>query len=199
MSAFKTSLAVLSLLLPASAFAVGVDKAVSDVCKTSKDAAFRAKYCQAAKDNKKGYVANRSTAAIWGGVSVVCLAACGKTYSGAGVVCKASSLGGSAGESMITKNFVESLTGDAENLQELVAKKDAASATTEAGAADGGGKFDGDACTTAGTTALKSYEKIANSKQNERSLQDLREQVLEASLVLFRIRDFFETEREKPP
>ena len=98
MSVSKLFTASLTFLFSTSALAVGVDKMVSDVCKTSTDAAFRAKYCQAAKDNRKGYVANRSTAAIWGGVSVICLAACGKTYSGAGVVCKASNFAGGAGD-----------------------------------------------------------------------------------------------------
>jgi hypothetical protein len=152
---------------------------VSDVCKTSSNAAFREKYCNAAKSTKKTFVANRSTAAVWGGVSAVCLAACGKTYAGADVVCKGSSMAGTATEGVITQKFTESLMSEgSKRASAMVGKesKDVAGAATDAAVAGTEKKVNGEACMTAGTTALRSYEKVANSKQNSQKLQELRSQ-----------------------
>jgi hypothetical protein len=154
------------LVVPSPTLAAEVTKLVSDVCKTSTDAAFREKYCKAAKSTKKTFVANRSTAAVWGGVSAVCLAACGKTYAGADVICKGSSLAGTATEGVITQKFAESLASDGAKHATAIANKEGKSAA----------KVDGEACMTAGTTALRSYEKVANSKQNSRKLEELRSQ-----------------------
>jgi hypothetical protein len=168
------------LVVPSPTLASEVTKLVSDVCKTSTDAAFREKYCKAAKSTKKTFVANRSTAAVWGGVSAVCLAACGKTYAGADVICKGSSLAGTATEGVITQKFAESLASDGAKYATAMANKEGKSAATAAtdtvSAAGTERKVDGEACMTAGTTALRSYEKVANSKQNSRKLEELRSQ-----------------------
>lgn len=171
----------LNLLLPASpSLAAGIDKKVSDVCNTNKSAAFRAKYCSAAKDYKKGYVASLASSAIWGGVTTVCGLSCGKAGVG-GMTCKISSMGGTAGEGVLTKKFTDALKGEGMKYAgDVVTKKDSVTTTTEA-VTEGGTqtattKLNGDACAVAGTSALKSYEKISNSKQNEKSIGQLRDQ-----------------------
>ncbi len=159
-----------TMLAPSPALAVGLGKVVSDVCQKTTDAAFRAKYCTAAKDYQKGYVANRSTAAVWTGVAAVCGSVCGKALGS--LVCRVSSTGGSAGEGILTQKFTDSLLGAGQKWGvDAVAKK--ASGESVTGAT---GKVDVDACTTAGTSALKAYEKFSNSKQNEKSLVELRTQ-----------------------
>lgn len=157
-----------------SALASGIDKKVSDVCLTSTDAAFRAKYCTAAKDYKKGYTANRSSAVIWGGVSTVCGLACGKVGVG-GMTCKISSMAGSAGEGVLTKKFTDALTGEGMKLAGELGTK-AAAKTADVTAPVEETKMDSEACTVAGTSAIKSYGKLSDAKLNEKSIADLRDQ-----------------------
>ncbi len=163
--ALATTVGLLALA-PGTASAVGLDKQVKDVCRTSKDADFRAKYCTAAKDHKKGYVANISTSAVWTGVATVCGVACGKVVGG--IVCKVSSMGGTAGEGVLTKKFTDSILGAGSQAAGSILKDGKAVADH--------GKVNGDACMTAGTSALKAYEKFSNSKQNKMGLSELREQ-----------------------
>lgn len=167
---------IAGLLTPLPTLA-GVNKSVSDVCRKSTNAAFREKYCTAAQDLKKGYFANMATSAVWAGVTTTCSVACGKP-SGAGTVCTAASVAGSAGEGVLAKKFSDSLMSEG---QKLVGKKLAgasggetatvATAGTEAVA--NGKKVNGDACVTAGTSALKAFEKYSNSKQNVKSLDTM--------------------------
>lgn len=157
--------------------AAGIDKKVSDVCRTNKSAAFRAKYCSAAKDYKKGYVASLASSAIWGGVTTVCGLSCGKVGVGA-MTCKISSMGGTAGEGVLTKKFTDALKGEGMKYAGDLGKQKESStvATAEGATPPTDTKLDGDACAAAGTSALKSYEKISNSKQNEKSIGQLRDQ-----------------------
>lgn len=167
---------LVTLALPSPASASGIDKKVSDVCKTSKSEAFRAKYCSAAKDYKKGYVANLASSAIWGGVTTVCGLSCSTVIQGGGLTCKIASTGGSAGEGILTKKFTDALKTEGMKYGGEAANKSAKASdgATAAQAADG--KVNGDACTVAGTSALKGYEKLSNSKQNEKSIGQLRDQ-----------------------
>lgn len=143
--------------------------------------AFRAKYYRtAAKDLKHGYNANRSTAAVWTGVSVACAAACGKVAGGA--VCNISSIGGSVGEGVITKKFSDALMSEGMKFgSDTMAKKSADNDDRCRRRSDygrvqfGGGKVNSDACTTAGTSALKAYGKYANSKENEKSIKQIKD------------------------
>jgi hypothetical protein len=164
----------LALALAAPAFAGGVGGTVNEVCRTSSDAAFRAKYCQAAKDSQKGYVANKSTSAIWGGVSVVCLAACAKVATAASPICKYSQIGGSVADGAITKKFVDSITGSAPTAADAFKKKDGVDASSLA-KSQGGTRFDGDACLTAANTAKKSFDKKADAQKNVDGLNQLRD------------------------
>lgn len=179
---FKTRFALLSvaavLCLPSPVLASGIDKKVSDVCRTNKSAAFRAKYCSAAKDYKKAYTASLASSAIWGGVTTVCGLACGKAGPG-GMTCKISSMAGTAGEGVLTKKFTDALKGEAMQYGKEVLTKDGKSEATTAATdttAVSEGKVNGDACMVAGTSALKGYEKLSNSKQSEKSIGQLREQ-----------------------
>ena len=150
----------------------GLDKKVSEICKKSTDAAFRAKYCSAAKDLREGYNANIATSAVWTGVSVACGAVCGKAAGS--LACKVANMGGSAGESVLTKKFSDSIAG--ESLKWTGGTSDGADAPT---AIASNAKVNADACEVAGKSALKAYGKFSDSKQNDKSLSDLRDQTKE--------------------
>jgi hypothetical protein len=158
---------MVGLVIPTPTLA-GVNKKVMDVCHQSTDAAFRAKYCSAAKDLKHGYNANIATTAVWTGVSLACGAACGKVPGVSGTACKIASTGGSAGEGIITKKFTDALAGEG--------LKWAGDAKSGAEDAPKSGGVNGDACTVAGESALKAYGKLSESKQNDKSLTQLRDQ-----------------------
>jgi hypothetical protein len=166
-------LAVSGFTFPAFVFA-GVGKTASDVCANSTDAAFRAKYCSAAKDLKRGYAANQATSAVWTAASVTCGVACGKAIGA--LICKGATIGGSAGEGVITKKFTDSLIGEGTKMgTEALTGSGKAAAETSTELTDSGG-VNTDACIAAGTTALKAYSKFSDSKQNEKSLTQLRDQ-----------------------
>jgi hypothetical protein len=154
----------------------GVDKKVADVCHKSTDAAFKAKYCSAAKDLRQGYNANIATSAVWTGVSVACGVACGKVAGG--IVCKIASSGGSAGEGILTKKFTDSIMSEGTKWGGEAVSGNAASGTTEAAvdAPVAKGGVNADACQTAGTSALKAYGKFSDSKTTEKGLTNLRDQ-----------------------
>jgi len=173
--------AIASLCLPSTLLASGINKKVSDVCRTNKSAAFRAKYCSAAKDYKAAYTASLSASAVWGGVTTVCGLACGKAGPG-GLTCKIASMGGTVGEGVLTKKFTDALKGEAMQYGKQAVTKDgkseaATTTTTAEGATTASeSKVNGDACMVAGTSAMKGYEKLSNSKQSEKSIGQLREQ-----------------------
>lgn len=176
--------AILSLAFAALlAFPFGADARVSqkvvEICAKTTDAAYRAKYCSAAKDLKHGHNANVATSAVWTGVSVACGMACGKTYNGSGMACQVAGYGGTAGEGVITKKFTDALMGEGMKWGGQAAAKGAGTttvATTDSGVAAAGGKVNADACASAGKSALKAYEKFSNSKENDKSLTKLREE-----------------------
>jgi hypothetical protein len=168
---------VVMLASSTPASATGVGKLVNDVCKKTTDQAYRAKYCSAAKDLKQGRNANFATSAVWTGVSVACGAACGKATGS--IVCKIASSGGTAGEGVITKKFTDALMGEGskwggEALSGAKSADGAATAATDTVESKGG--VNADACQTAGTSALKAYGKFSDSKNNEKSLAQLRDQ-----------------------
>lgn len=160
---------IAGLLTPLPTLAAGVNKSVSEVCKKSTNAAFREKYCTAAKDLKKGYMANFATSAVWAGVSTTCSFACGKP-SGAGTVCTVASVAGSASEGIMVKKFSDSLMSEG---QKLIGKKLSGDAPSEAAAVVSDKKVNGEACMTAGKSALKAFEKYSNSKENMKSLDTM--------------------------
>lgn len=154
----------------------GVDKKVSDVCQKSTDAAFRAKYCSAAKGLKQGYITNLATSAVWSGVSVACIASCGKAV--AGIACQMAKLGGTAGESILTKKFSDSLVSEGMKYggSAITGKTADAGTATDAATSTSESKVNGDACAVAGTSALKASQKFSDSNQNDKSLTVLRDQ-----------------------
>lgn len=166
------------LLLSPTLVRARVSTQVNEICAKTTDAAYRAKYCSAAKDLKHGHNANVATSAVWSGVSVACGMACGKTYTGSGVACKIAGYGGTAGEGVITKKFTDALVGEGMKWggQALTGKEATTTAATDGAAGGIGEKVNGDACAAAGKSALKAYEKFSNSKENEKSLVQLREE-----------------------
>lgn len=173
----RAALFSLGLLTAISAHAIGTDQKVSSICKNSKDAAFRAKYCTAAKDYSQGVTTNQATSAVWTGVAATCTAACGKAVTGP--LCTGASLIGSAAEGILVKKFADTVMGTGtaagQNLLTKNAEKsapDAAQAGTQAAAP--ATKFNGDACAVAGKSTLKAYEKYSQSQANEKSLGDLK-------------------------
>ncbi len=160
----------------------GVDSKVLDVCHKSTDAAFRAKYCSAAKDLRHGYNANLATSAVWTAVSVTCGMSCGKAIGG--ITCKVAGYAGTAGEGIITKKFTDAIGAEGSKWGGNAASNDSGTVPTTGNAATGadgtvaaaGPKVNADACESAGKGALKAFEKFSNSKQNDKSLTDLRDQ-----------------------
>jgi hypothetical protein len=125
----------------------------------------RRSQAEAVRDLKKGYNANIATSAVWSGVSVACGAACGKAFVGASVACQYAGYAGTAGEGVITKKFTEALSGGS-----LKAGKEKATSSAS------GESVASEACEAAGKSALKAYEKFSNSKLNEKSITNLRDE-----------------------
>jgi hypothetical protein len=135
-------------------------------------------YCQAAKSAREGADTDRALYKVWGAIGTVCTYACTASFAGGPTneyVCTTATIGGGATQSVLTRDFSNSLTsiaaaGGGQALNHLAGSSPSApQAGDKATAAQQPKKKDIGACLNAANAISTSFGKYKSMTSNEAS------------------------------